>query len=102
MRRTAYCAELFEDASLVGLYGSACSPTVQYGSRLPSAFIPSVCRYSAASRLGLVRAAASRETREKGPARVLLILVDLGCLLQCADWRRRSIVTILGHGAVLR
>jgi len=75
--------------------------TVQYRSRLPAAFKPSVCRYSAASRLDLVRAAASRETREEGPARVLLLLVDVGCLLQRADWRRRSIVTIHPHDAVL-
>jgi len=75
--------------------------TVQYGSRFSAAFKPSVCRYSAASRLDLVRAAASRETREEGPARVLLLLVDVGCLLQRADWRRRSIVTIHPHDAVL-
>ena len=64
MRRTAYCAELFEDASLVGLYRSVRSSYLQYRSRLPAAFKPSVCMYSAASRLDLVRTFPTRNMRE--------------------------------------
>jgi hypothetical protein len=64
MRRT-YCAELFEDASLVDSTGVRVLHTVQYRSQLPAAFKPSVCRYSAASRLDLVRAAASREQERR-------------------------------------
>jgi hypothetical protein len=80
--------------------GVSAPHTVQYRSRLPAAFKPSVCMYSAASRLDLVRTSSSRETREKGPVRVLLLLVDVAWPLQRADWRR-SIENIHAHDAVL-
>jgi hypothetical protein len=102
MRRTAYCAELFEDASLVGLYGSARSP---YCAIWLAVFccIQTVCLQV----LGRQPAGSSpgsylTRTREKRPARVFLILVNVGCLLQRADCRRRSIVTIHTHDAILR
>jgi hypothetical protein len=101
MRRTAYCAELFEDASLVGLYRSARSHTVQYALAV-ACCIQTVClqvlgRQPAGSSPG----SCLTRTREKGPARVFLILVNVGCLLQRAE-RRRSIVTIHTHDAILR
>jgi len=100
MRRT-YCAELFEDASLVGLYRSARPPYCAI-SLAVACCIQTVClqvlgRQSAGSSPG------SCLTRNKrgGTGAVLLLLVDVGCLLQRADWRRRSIVTIHPHDAVL-
>jgi len=99
IRSTGYGAELLEDASLVGHYESARSPycaislTVVY-------LIQAVWIKSLESRPVDLRRTASAERGKRGPARDLLLRMDLGCLFQQAECRR-SVVTIHPHDAVL-
>jgi hypothetical protein len=67
MRRTAYCAELFEDASLVGLYRRARSPYCAIALAGACRIQTSVCTQSTDSRLNLGRAALREHERRDQP-----------------------------------
>ena len=62
---------------------------------------PNVCLHAIDRQPVKFRPGCLTRTCEKGSAQELFFWADLGCLLQPANWRRRSVMTLHPHVAIL-